>query len=640
MIRKRGISFKLAASVLAGSLLVFLAIFAAGYIHSKSAITRNVEKNAENLALRIAHQIASVLAPVEKLPDHLAAVLESVDLDEGQMTGILRRALETSPVVFGTAIAFAPYAHDPATIDDCLYLLRREKAIHVTHLGGAQYNYFYQDWYLIPRETGKPFWSEPYFDTGGGNILMATYARPFCCNKADAQRFAGVVTADISLQWLEKSVCETPVLNSGYAFILSSSGTFITHPQQRWVMNETIFSIAESRQDTDLRRLGKRMIHGESGFVSFTGDPSGRLGFLYFAPIGLSHWSVGVFFPESELMADLNAFRDQGLFLLACGILLLILIVWLVAGTITRPLRTLSAAARQMATGDLTVAIPGLNSGGEVGALAESFAYMKDALNEHIRELVDTTAAKERIESELNIAHEIQMGLLPKLFPPFPDISGFDLFAMIQPAREVGGDLYDFYRMDDTRVCFVVGDVSGKGVPASLFMAVTMTLTKMTAAKRRHPGQILKEVNAQLSQDNAACMFVTLFCGVLDIRSGELWYANGGHNPPVLLRKNEAPIFLEGTDGVLLGTLPDLEYAERRIVLAPGDGLFIYTDGITEAMDASGELYAEERLLGQLSGKDRLSPGQIIESVMQDVNAFAGSAPQADDITMMMVRLR
>ena len=360
MIKNRGIAFRLAAPVLAGTALTFLVLFAAGYLHSREMILAGVEKNARNLALRIAYRIESVLAPVEKLPDGLAAVLERIDMDESALAGVLRGMFDTNTHLFGAGVAFAPYAFEPDALYYCPYLSRKGTAAELAYLGGEHYHYFYKDWYQIPRETLTPCWSEPYFDDGGGEILMATYARPFFREDVSGRRFSGVIAADISLAWLEKTISAIPVLRSGYGFILSRNGAFITHPEKDWVMNETIFSIAEARTDPGLRQLGRRMIHGESGFVRFSGDVSGRPGFLYFAPIGISHWSVGFFFPQDELMADLNALNRKGIYLAGAGLLVLVLVVWLVAGTITRPLRTLSAAARRMATSDLEVAVPGL----------------------------------------------------------------------------------------------------------------------------------------------------------------------------------------------------------------------------------------------------------------------------------------
>lgn len=638
MIKNRGIAFRLAVPVLIGAAFIFLVIFGVGYFHSRDTILRNMEESARNLAHRIAYRIESVLAPVEKVPMNLAMVIENFEPHEPKILETLRRTLIDNPEIYGSTVAFEPNSFDPGRQYYAPYLSRNGKELRISYLGGENYRYFHQDWYQIPRETGKPCWSEPYFDEGGGEILMATYSLPFFGETEGGRQVAGVITADISLEWLEKIVSEIRIYQTGYGFIISRNGTFVTHPEKRWGMNETIFSVGEARSDTVLREIGRRMIKGESGFGEFTGDHLNRRGFLFFAPIGVSNWSLGIFFPEDELMAELKEFNRKGVYLAIAGLLLLVLVVWLVSRTITRPLTALSGAAGEMATGNLEVDVPGLNRGGEVGVLARSFHHMKESLKVHIRELLETNATRERIESELNIAREIQMGLLPKIFPPFPDVSEFDLYALIKPAREVGGDLYDFYRVGDHHVCFVLGDVSGKGIAASLFMAVTMTLVKTTAAHGLNPHEILREVNAQLSRDNASAMFVTLFCGILNTRTGELRYANGGHNLPVLLRKNGEVVFLEGTDGILLGAMAELEYEMKETFLAEGDGLFVYSDGVTEAMDRNGTLYSEERLLSRLSDVHTRSACEIVEAVMRDVTLFEEGSPQADDIAMLTVR--
>ncbi|MGH7825124.1 MAG: ATP-binding SpoIIE family protein phosphatase [Candidatus Binatia bacterium] len=301
------------------------------------------------------------------------------------------------------------------------------------------------------------------------------------------------------------------------------------------------------------------------------------------------------------------------------------------AKTISRPIANLTDMTRRIAGGDFNqrIDIPAKN---EIGVLAASFNEMTRRLNESIEHLKETTAAKERIESELKIAHEIQMSMVPKIFPPFPDRSEFDIFATLVPAKEVGGDLYDFFFIDDDHLCFAVGDVSGKGVPASLFMAVTKTLFKATAGNGGAPGEILARLNAEICRDNESCMFVTLFCGILNIRTGQVDYSNGGHNLPYYLHRGGVSP-LENAGGRALGVVEQSPYASGRMVLGPGEGLLLYTDGITEAMDSSDALYSDQRLERFSASNRGSSPRQIIGDLVSDVRQFAGGAPQSDDIT-------
>ncbi|HEX2928115.1 MAG TPA: SpoIIE family protein phosphatase, partial [Candidatus Binatia bacterium] len=317
------------------------------------------------------------------------------------------------------------------------------------------------------------------------------------------------------------------------------------------------------------------------------------------------------------------------------GVVLLLgsMIAILGAKTISRPIAELTAMTQRIAGGDFTqrIAIAAKN---EIGTLAASFNEMIRRLNESIERLKETTAAKERIESELKIAHEIQMSMVPKIFPPFPDRSEFDIFATLVPAKEVGGDLYDFFFLDDDHLCFAVGDVSGKGVPASLFMAVTKTLFRATAANGGTPGEILARLNNEICRDNDSCMFVTLFCGILNIRTGQVDYGNGGHNRPYHLR-GDGVSPLEKLGDRALGLVEQSRYASGRLVLSPGEALLLYTDGITEAMDSSETLYSDQRLERFLASHRDSSPRQMIADLVSDVRRFAGTAPQSDDITAL-----
>jgi sigma-B regulation protein RsbU (phosphoserine phosphatase) len=242
------------------------------------------------------------------------------------------------------------------------------------------------------------------------------------------------------------------------------------------------------------------------------------------------------------------------------------------------------------------------------------------------------------MESELKIAHDIQMSILPKTFPPFPTRDEFDLYALITPAREVGGDFYDFFQLSENLLCFVIGDVSGKGVPAALFMAITKTLIKSFAREDVSPDAILAHVNGELAADNDACMFVTLFCGLLDMASGEIRYANAGHNPPVLIKKNGSVDWLPRAGSLVAGAMPGVEFKCEQLRLEPGDSLFLYTDGVTEAMNKVEELFSEEKLIRELAGAADLSIKDAIGKVMNAVHLFSDGAPQSDDITMMMIR--
>jgi sigma-B regulation protein RsbU (phosphoserine phosphatase) len=258
-------------------------------------------------------------------------------------------------------------------------------------------------------------------------------------------------------------------------------------------------------------------------------------------------------------------------------------------------------------------------------------------LQESLDNLRRTRSAKDRMESELNIGREIQMSMLPLAFPAFPDRSDFDVHAGLFPAREVGGDFYDLFLIDDHHFCYCVGDVSGKGVPAALFMAVTKTLIKSRAANDLSPASILSHVNSELSHNNDSCMFVTIFLGILDLKTGETVYTNAGHNPPILRRSHGELIPLDARHGPIIGASEGLAYREDVETLAPGDCLFLFTDGVTEAMDEDGRLYGDARLVDVLNAHEFTSTEGVVQASVDDVWAYQGNAEQADDVTVMAV---
>jgi sigma-B regulation protein RsbU (phosphoserine phosphatase) len=275
----------------------------------------------------------------------------------------------------------------------------------------------------------------------------------------------------------------------------------------------------------------------------------------------------------------------------------------------------------------------------EVGGLASAFIHMDGMLTQYITNLRETTAAKERIESELNIARSIQDSFLHKLFPPFPHRPEFDLFAALEPAKEVGGDLYDFLLIGND-LYFCVGDVSDKGVPAALLMVVTQTLMRAAAQQPgMDPAAMLKQVNADIADKNEALMFVTMFCGVMNINTGTLRFSNAGHNPPLILRRDGTVEWLKLPHGMVLGVDANQDYQTLSIILAPGDTLLAYTDGVTEAMSPARKLYSDARLKATAEANAGKSPTDLVNEVMAGVKAHASGAQQSDDITVLAVTL-
>lgn len=307
-----------------------------------------------------------------------------------------------------------------------------------------------------------------------------------------------------------------------------------------------------------------------------------------------------------------------------------------------RPILTITAEAKNFTESEtqLSEQLLQIKNKNEIGTLAEAIYKMQVDIKTYIQNLTAVTAEKERIGAELDVAKHIQASMLPCLFPPFPERPELDIYATMQPAKEVGGDFYDFFLVDNDHLALVIADVSGKGVPAALFMVIAKTLIKNIAQTGLSPKAVLEKVNNQLCENNEAEMFVTVWLGILEISTGLLTAANAGHEYPVLKKAGGEYELIRDTHGFVLAGMEGMRYKEYELRLAPGDQLYVYTDGVTEATDSREELYGTDRMLAALNRCGDAEPAQLLEGVKADIDAFVGAAPQFDDITMLCLKLR
>jgi sigma-B regulation protein RsbU (phosphoserine phosphatase) len=390
--------------------------------------------------------------------------------------------------------------------------------------------------------------------------------------------------------------------------------------------------------EPEVAEIVPRMLQGEAGFQSFYDRYRQEIARLTYAPVGMAGWSLAIIYPEDELMAEVNELILRQTALLLLGLAILVAVVWLLSRYLTRPIKALASSAGRIATGDLELELPEVKSRDEIGTLTKSFHHMRDSLKTYIHDLQVTTAAKERLESELQIARKIQMDMLPE-----GDIGGgpqhaYELSAKLIPARAVGGDLY-YHFVSDGRLYFMAGDVSGKGVPAALFMARAVTLFQTVALLESDIGATLAAMNRSLCKENDAGMFVTCFAGVLDGASGELSFAVGGFDPPVsITTKGGKPQFIEFEGGPVLGLLDVPLFETNRRTFFPGETLVLYTDGVSEALNEKEEFFNADRLIDVLADLGPIPASQVSTLVMKAVKDFAGKAPQSDDITVLALR--
>ena len=571
-----------AAVVLTAVVLLFLTSMLQ-YSRMREMVTRSSYRRAQDNIDRVEQDFVRVVELVESaVRNNIWSARALVPVPDS-LWSITRGVVLDNPIVYGSAIAlvenynpsksgrlFAPYAY------------RDGDTIRSAQLGTEEYNYLEHEWFKGALEAGDAgYWSEPYYDEGGGNRLMITYSVPV---RDHTGKLAAVITADVAMNWVSDRLASVDDYPGALKMLISQSGNIMaTSPPYESMYRKSILDLSRDmdkasafdtvNQDILAGKEGSRRVHiqGEDYYIFY--DRMNKTG-----------WSMSISIPEDEIFSEIRHLNQRMLGLELLGLMLLLVIL------------------------------------------------LYTIFNQ--RKLLAVQEKKGRIESELHVASGIQESMLPKIFPPFPSRHDVDIYATLVSAKEVGGDLYDFFIRDE-RLYFCIGDVSGKGVPASLVMSVTRSLFRTVAGHEKSPVRIVANMNQNLVEMNINDMFVTFFCGVLDLASGHLRYCNAGHNAPVILSA-DASVVLPVVPNLPLGVMPSMSFTEQETDLTCGSGIFLYTDGLNEAEDQSNNQFGTERMMHELD--HTLSANQQIERLAGAVRSFVGTAPQSDDLTMLYIR--
>ena len=429
--------------------------------------------------------------------------------------------------------------------------------------------------------------------------------------------------------------------------LLSQKGTFLVHPNEKRIALDSIGSYAKVEEDDSTLYVAvQRIKEGKSSSDfevtddhNYLGvDIDGQTGYLFYMPVKHTGWKLLRFVPERTI--DFIVYLLGGI--LAFFVLLAVLLTWLVSRIsikrATKPLKQLASSADEVAKGNFAATLPEIKHNDEIRLLRDSFEGMEKSLQQYINELTTTTASKAAIENELKVAHNIQMAMLPKTFPPYPERDDIDIYGVLTPAKDVGGDLFDFY-IRENQLFFCIGDVSGKGVPASLVMAVTRSLFRNVSAHTSSPDQIAATLNDALAEGNETNMFVTLFIGVIDLATGNLSYCNAGHGSPLLIGNEVA--LLPCDANLALGIMPGMVFSKQEMKLDADTTLFLYTDGLNEAEDFLHSQFGLERIMDLaaiLQAQGNNTPTTIVKKMDEAVRIFVGGAEQSDDLTMLAIK--
>ena len=630
---KNSISARLMVRVLIVSATIFALTFTVFLRMAANRVREEATKKAHSELSNTIHQIDAVLRSVEIAIENTAWLVPSQLDSPDFMYDITKRLLQNNKFIYGSAVAFEPNYYSSQGHYFSPYSYRDEiGVIKSKQLGSEIYDYHYMDWYQIPKLLDKPYWSEPYYDDNGGDKMMTTYSKPLYDSNG---KLYAIITADLSLEWLMDLVGDIQAFDNSYNLMVSRNASFIVHPNYDLVLNETIFSSTYGDDDASLKKMQADMINCRAGEV--LRDKDGEKYFVFYSPVKTTQWNVAIVCPRSELYLGVKAMRNVLIILCVLSLLLMVVMGYNGIRMVVAPIEDFSNVAKKIAKGDFAAELPQIRSQDELKELQGSFKYLQQSLSQYIEELKSTTANKERIESELRIAHAIQMGMIPKSFPAFPERSDLMLSAKLVPAKEVGGDLYDFFIADE-KLYFIIGDVSGKGIPASLVMAVTCRLFRSVASHLNKPEEIISSLNNSMSDGNDSNMFCTAFLGILDLKTGQLKYCNAGHNAPLVVDCEGNVASVDVVPNLPLGLFSDFPYEGQEICIDRQTILYMFTDGVNEAENNDKELFGDERVVSLLKHKASLDPGEIINATFAEVQNHANGAEQSDDITVMCIK--
>ncbi len=634
---RRKLSVRVSLWIVLFAAVIFVAALSFMFIQARDAVHREAISHATQILDKTSLRVEGILNRVEVAANMTEWLVKRHPEEPDSMFVYSRAMLRNNPDFYNCSIAFEPdYFSEKYGRYFSAYSKFEGDSIRTIQGGNEHYQYFYMDWYLMPILLDHPCWTEPYMDLDvptNTSMMVTSYCQAM---KDKDGKVIGVINTSLSLNWLSQTISAVKPYPNSYSIMIGRGGTYFVHPDTTKITCQTIFTETMEHPDTAITALGHAMQRGEEGMKQMV--INGEDCYVFYKPLGKTGWSMAIVCPDSDIFGGFNRLRHTVMVIVCVGLLLMLFFFIRIITRELRPLRRLAKEAETIASGEFDAPLPDFKRIDEIGQLSHSFGNMQHSLVKYIDELKNTTAQKVLIESELQVASGIQMGMLPKDFPTSSDRDDVQIYASLTPAKEVGGDLFDFYIRDE-KLFFCIGDVSGKGVPASLFMAVTRSVFRTISARESMPDRIVADLNETIVEMNESNMFVTLFVGVLDLPTGRLRYCNAGHDAPLL---SGAGLGLLPCDSnIPVGVRPSWKYTLQEAYIFTDTTIFLFTDGLTEAENANHDQFQMQRVSDvamQALTNHQQEPRQFIELMTNAVHQFVGEAEQSDDMTMMAIQ--
>ena len=642
-------------------------------------VTMNITRQqAERFLPLLAKNVSAHIVKRNELVARMAKVI-SYEIHSGdthwqsdeEVFQLLERCLIDDSGIYGIMVAFNPELQKNQT-PKALYVCRKkpEQGTDFLFTDFAKFPppkvfghhgwYQEREYYKVTKETHESHWTKPYFGYIEDGAPLVAYSVPL---KDEKDRFLGVVVCMVGLGWLDEFISKMQFGNAKNdemkidEIILIAENGFVLADKSWGFAQHNIMEVAEKQNNSALTKLAGEILKHvktdtETHLIPYRSEDCTQDGVFLTLNIDNADgddetgWVLGIFLPHSIFRKVAMSIGLRQATVASVGILVTLLLLIFVARKITKPLRQLHLASQVIGHGHFDAEIPALRGSDEIATLSQSFRKMQSELKEYMTNLAETTRAKERIDADLKAAHQIQMSLLPNLLPETPYRDRFDLASSIEPAKDVGGDFYDYFMIDEETLCLIIADVSGKGVTAALLAATCSAFLRSSIRTAiRHDETLVnavKETNREICHNNEQCMFVTLFVMMFSLKTGLCRYVNAGHNPPFWLRADHTLELLNRRVGPPIGVTKNAGYFVETIELQPKEAIFLYTDGVTEALNTELEVFGETRVKRCLAAIEEsdvtVTSEQMIEVVRSEIRAFTNDAGQSDDITMLALR--
>ncbi len=622
----------LAYQIITFIFIFLLIIFVASILITRVLFHRVMLDNAEDTLSHLAHetinQIDGRLEKVQTLSRSVLLLISQHSLAETEINSYFYELIADHPEL--VSISLAMQNPDGESFRARMIYNERNTMV-VKEIPGNDYTF--QDWFLIPYLTQKRHWSEPWYDSNGPEKMVVSLCLPYF----EDGRVVGILRFDTELRALQSIVSPLKVKKNGYAFLLSNTGTIITHPADSLVMNESIFSLSESSNDEHLRNIGRSMIAGETDFVRLKKNSLAKNNWMYYSPIHTNKWCLAILIAHEDVMKDLNVILIIQTMVSILSFLIISLIVYSRTLSTAKPLRKFTEIAEKIGKGDFDTVLPEGKGTYEIEHLSQSFAAMQASLKDYIKNLQLTNLEKNRILAEVKVASEVQKNLIPTNKEHPCDKPDLRAHGILEPAGDIGGDLYDYFMIDDTHFCFAIADVAGKGIVASMTMTIASTFLRSIGNFYQQASDIASALNVFLCKNNVEANFVTTLLGVINLETGMLQFSNAGHVPLIIRKVDGSYKKYSDTHSTAVGVFEDITIGQEEVQLNPGDELILFTDGITEAMNTQEEFLGIAGLEGIIKNLGLPNPKHDAITILDCVHSFARNAKQHDDITILVI---